>query len=508
MRITLVLFLVGCGSSGVRHGSDGGSGKDGFEINFDIGGVMVCSPSDPPTCADGMTVQTCRFDGSGYDYTPCTASCMNGACTCNPGDTMCNGQDVMKCDNTGVYQKVETCPQGSQCANGMCADPRCGDETMSTNPHALPVNAWPRFRHDNRNTGSTPTVVADNPKLKWKTHIGGTSMSAGAMAGGPVVNQQNFIFIVGGEMDGMNGAYHQLDPKGNILWTFNGQAGWGISTPAVRADGVSYFASETGELYAIDPMGKQAWQFGVPANADANPIVTHDGTLIYGDDDLKLYALDATGKVLWTSDPNNGPGQVDSGIAEGCDGTIYAGGDRWAALDSKTGNTLWTIPATGPVRAICSSPLVDVDGTVYGVDSAGLVFSADKTGKVLWMNNLGVMGAAGSLAKVGNEIVFVLNDGNLYALDATKGTVSWKKPIGNGTSGELLAGPVVDGKHRIYFGSNDGNLYSFDAAGNQLWKIPHSGVVVPNDNWAGNLAIGNDGTIYVPGNDGNLYAFQ
>src|SRR4029453_1414207 len=100
---------------------------------------------------------------------------LNGVCTCNPGDRMCVGQQVQQCDANGAWQVAQTCMNGMQCANGECGDAKCADEIMSTNPHALPTNAWPPFRHDNRNTGTTGTKVAAMPKLKWKTFIGGSS---------------------------------------------------------------------------------------------------------------------------------------------------------------------------------------------------------------------------------------------------------------------------------------------------------------------------------------------
>ncbi len=43
--------------------------------------------------------------------------------------------------------------------------------------------------------------------------------------------------------------------------------------------------------------------------------------------------------------------------------------------------------------------------------------------------------------------------------------------------------------------------------GQQLWKVPTSGKSF-KATWVGTMAIGNDGTLYVPGNDGYLYALQ
>jgi len=502
-----LLIWSGCGGTGGAVHPDGGGTGDGPQFNFDFAG-MVCSPSDPPQC-DGSAVKVCRMDGSGYDFSPCASGCMNGACSCNPGDVQCMGQDVQQCGMDGAWHTTQTCMNGTQCINGMCADARCADETMSTNPHALPTNAWPRFRHDNRNTGSTPATVAAMPKLKWKAGPYGTHSlngNLGGMASGVAVNQANVVFVGAGDGDGMNGALWGLDNTGKKLWVFAGNRGFGYTTPAVRADGTSYFSSADGNAYAVDPMGGLAWKFSFGFQDDSSPIVTSTGHVIYGSDTHELFAMDFNGALLWKSDPQTGPGEVDSALAETCDGKVIAGGSNgWTALDSNTGMTLWQVKA----NALMSSPMVTADGTVYGLDMSGIAIAIDSTGKVIWQQQVGPAGAGTSVAKVGNQLFMVTNDGNLKAIDSATGKLNWSKPVNNAAEIYKHGGPVVDGKQRLYVSSNDGNLYAFDTAGNQAWKLAVSGVAAPAmSNSFGETAIGFDGTLYIPGNDGNLYAFQ
>ncbi len=501
-----IFLFAACGTT-PRAVPDGG-----FDLSvnypFDFAGA-VCSPNDPPVC-DGPAIKTCRIDGSGYDFTACQFGCVDGMCGCNPGDLSCDGANVLKCGMDGRYAVFMTCVGGAMCMNGTCDDKRCDDEINATNPHALPTVGWPRFRHDNRNTGYTLATVAQNPKLKWKVFVGGTSLNgAPGMASGPVVNQDSVVFIGAGEADGAGGSYYSFDDTGKKLWTFPAQRGYGLSTPAVRADGTSYFSTTNLQLYAVDPNGMKAWQFAVMAQADSDPIVTKDGVLIYSSDDGSLYAMDPVmGKPIWKSSPNTGPGEVDGGLAESCDGKIYAGGQNgWFQIDAKTGNTLWSVPATGNLHALLSSPLVTADGTMYGIDHGGQGVAVDVNGKILWQKQLGPPGTGSSLAKVGNTLYTVLGDGSLHALDAGNGAELWKQPVGNQVTTYLNAGPVVDGNHRIYFNSTDGFVYAFDANGNQLWRIPHSGQAHAQV-WWGTMAIGKDGTLYVPSNDGNLYAYQ
>ena len=70
-----------------------------------------------------------------------------------------------------------------------------------------------------------------------------------------------------------------------------------------------------------------------------------------------------------------------------------------------------------------------------------------------------------------------------------------------------IPGPIVDGKQRIYVNSSDGFVYAFDTTGKQLWRLPAAGQAATGCCF-GEMAIGNNGMLYVPGTDGSLYAYQ
>src|SRR5207247_2578010 len=117
----------------------------------------------------------------------------------------------------------------------------------------------------------------------------------------------------------------------------SGMRGLGLSTPAVRADETSYFASSSALLFAVDPAGKEVWRYQVGSVSDSDPIVTRDGILVYSSDDGSVYALGADGKLQWKSDPLTGPGEVDGGVGETCDGKLIIGGKNgWFKMDAAT----------------------------------------------------------------------------------------------------------------------------------------------------------------------------
>ena len=430
---------------------------------------------------------------------------------CQPGaPAVCDGNVVKQCDGNSVLQTRRVCPAGTICVEGVCDDLRCPEETTPpAELGALPVNAWPRYRHDNRNSGWTRIAVADSPKLKWKVFVGGAHTGK-ALAAGAVVNQDNRVFVGAGNQDGMGGSFYSYDAAGKLLYQFAAMRGWGLSTPAVRADGTAYFASQDSFLYAVKPDGTALWKYKTGANADGDPIVTREGILIYASDDKSLYALNPKGTLLWQSDAAAGPGEVDGALAQACDGRVLAGGiNGWYALDAVSGKTDWSVKAQGAISAADATPLLGADGTMYGVDYGGIGYAIDKGGQILWMRKLGADRVAPSLARVGETLFVVLRDGKLHALKTATGEELWARDVGNTNigSGELIAGPVVDGNLRLYFNSTDGYLYSFELDGTMRFRIAASGVDLVAS-WAGNISIGNDGTLYVPGNDGTLYAFQ
>ena len=510
----LSLLPVGACSSSPAAGFDGGTSDAGDDGSSGDGGPQMCTPGQTQ-CASMTTVQTCRADGSGWDQTPCLGStCVAGQCACTPGTTICQGASVLVCGNDNMYHMQSTCPAGTTCRDGLCDDMRCNEEVMQQGEFSLPTLGWPRERHDNRNSGWTHAVVADKPTLKWKVHIGGTMLDGamGGLASGPVVDQNDRVLIGGGDLDGMGGAFYALDATGKQSFVFDGPRGYGWPTPAVRSDGVSYYSTQDGSAYAVTPQGTQAWKFTFGFQNDCSPIVTKDGYIIYGSDGGSLFAMNPDGTLLWKSDPTAGPGEVDAALAESCTGVIYAGGrNGWLGLDAKTGSTMWTVPATGPVTALLSSPVVTYDGTMYGIDSGGTLYAIAAGGKLLWKKSVTTSGPATDVAHIADRLYVVLDDGNLHAFQASDGTEVWSKPVNNQPEGYKHPGPIVDGRQHLYFNSNDGFVYAFDTSGNQLWRLAASGVAAnppPPEGRYGTMAIDKDGQLYVPGNDGTLYAFK
>lgn len=128
------------------------------------------------------------------------------------------------------------------------------------------------------------------------------------------------------------------------------------------------------------------------------------------------------------------------------------------------GRDLWVFP-TG--KGIFSTPVVGADGTVY-VGSASRFF---------------------------------------YALDGETGALDWSFE-----TGEIIdSSALLDDRGLVYFGSGDGTFYALDAATGELaWSFdadePSGQALI---NWfEGNVAMGLDGTLYVPNDNFFVYALD
>lgn len=108
--------------------------------------AVACGPSGGPVpgetdaaaeaaCTDaearcrGAVYQVCR-GGTFIDQDICADACAPdlGCVDCWPGGTMCQGDQVHRCNQDGtIGESIETCEAGA-CASGSCTSPRCAEE--------------------------------------------------------------------------------------------------------------------------------------------------------------------------------------------------------------------------------------------------------------------------------------------------------------------------------------------------------------------------------------------
>lgn len=271
-----------------------------------------------------------------------------------------------------------------------------------------------------------------------------------------------------------------------VKWKF--ATGDRIVSSPVWSDGVLYFGSDDGNVYAVDAAtGLQTWKFTTGGPAPSSPAIA-DGRAYFASYDGKFYAVDARkGKLKWKfttggerrfeakglhgMQPKNqtipDPYDVFLSSPVVAQGAVYFGsGDgNLYALDAATGDLRWKFQ-TGDV--VHSSPAY-VDGTVYFGSWDSFFYAVDATtGKEKWRFHGGVdpdihnqVGFQSSPAVVDGVVYTGCRDSNVYALDAATGKEKWR--ANNQMSWVITSPAVVNGK--VLFATSDSSLFhAVDAA--------------------------------------------
>jgi eukaryotic-like serine/threonine-protein kinase len=309
-----------------------------------------------------------------------------------------------------------------------------------------------------------------------------------------------------------------------VRWKFHTD-GEVNSSPAV-VNGVIYFGSNDGNLYAVDEKtGQQKWKFAVRSRMPSSPAVAN-GMVYFSCYDGFFYAVTAaTGELAWRfrmlgerrfaathlhgfvpagetmPDPFDvylsSPLVWNGGVYFGSgDGNVYA-------LDAYTGSLKWKFQ-TGDV--VHTSPAIS-EGKVYIGSWDSYFYALDaETGKEIWRfkteedpeihNQVGIQSSA---VVSGGTVYFGCRDSNVYALEAATGRLKWS--FSNKGSWVISSPVVYEGK--IFFATSDtATLHVLDAGtgapiSEQRFKWPYFG----SPAIAGKL-------LYLGGQDGKLLAID
>lgn len=256
----------------------------------------------------------------------------------------------------------------------------------------------------------------------------------------------------------------QIDPDG--YWGFR-------SSPAVYKNTV-YVGSMTGRFYAVDGVtGKEKWHANLPDRVEFSSPAVDDTGVYVGCEDGHLYAFGHDGKELW---------KIPTGAKIECspiavNSRVYVGNKEGllVCVDSVQGRKVWEKKCDGPVFA---RPTVVGDAVYIGTEGfqGGTLYALNtENGKELFTpfkcgSIPGHEKAAGaiysSVLHARGRLYFGSMDGSLYCLDAKSGTRVWTREFEKGISGS----PAMAGKILV-IGVQDRNWYGINATdGSILWK--------------------------------------
>lgn len=354
--------------------------------------------------------------------------------------------------------------------------------TLSQIAYALYPTAtpWPMYRHDLTRSGYTTSTAPNNNNTVWTS--ASSSMPYPIVAEGMVIyNSYNTMIAVdettGVELwrsSGLTGTltgpvyadgivyfgsssgylYALNESTGVKLWEYQATTTGVISTAPAVANGKVYFgATETGPanyLYAIDASsGAYRWRYGGAALGAVYSIPAVDGTWIYfGADDNKVRALNDTGiapSLRWTY-TTNGRVRCTPAIGQGLIFfSAYYPEYSLFAVDKLTGQHVWkyTMSKYGE-----NSPAF-YDGIVYYTNyhnykvyalyanaTPGVNYTETDPAIRKWSTTVGYYPSSPVVA---DGKVFLGAYYTLYALDTSDGQILWTYTFPYGAGEPIVA---------------------------------------------------------------------
>jgi outer membrane protein assembly factor BamB len=359
------------------------------------------------------------------------------------------------------------------------------------------------------------------PQLIWSVELGQGDAKRRRLLTGPIV---------------AGGLIYAMDAGATLsAVTRSGQVAWRRSlVPAEQvpdsgpgggmaaADGVIYATTGFGEVFALDPRtGGTIWKRTLDAPVQAPPLVYGGRVIAVQRDDIAV-ALDArTGETLWTVQATGGTGLM-GGASPAADGPLviipFSSGELLGVL-GRNGTAVWGTAITGGRRALARNRINDVSGdpvivgsTVYASNQSGRSIRLDtETGERDWTIGEGSYGPA---SPVGNSVFLVSDEGALVRVVAETGEIVWSRQLpeffparnflwrkGKPWRAVPYYGPILAGG-RLWVASADGWLRAFSPVDASLL----ASVQLPGGAAAAPAVAG--GVMYVTTREGQLLAFQ
>lgn len=345
------------------------------------------------------------------------------------------------------------------------------------------IPQWGKFRHDMQNTGKANYFSSTNGTVKWTFPTGLWVDSSAA------IDSNGIIYFTS-----YDGNLYAVYPNGTKKWQFNIGA-WIFSSPAIDpSSNIIYFGSDNYRVYAIYPNGTEKWNHTIGNKVISSPAIDENGIVYAGNNNGAIYALYPNTTEKWHFDTGD---KIQSSAAIDQNGTIYFESmDGFVYALYPDGTLKWTFPV-----GCCgfASPAIDQTGIIYiGGYVDHKMHALYPNGTEKWNYTTGNIVASSAAIDSSGNIYFGNDDGILYAL-YPNGTEKWITITGQSA---IDSSPSLDQNNNIYVGSNNGNISCFDANGDLKWSYHIGGIT-----WS-SPAIGKDGTVYVGGDNNIFYAFQ
>lgn len=305
-----------------------------------------------------------------------------------------------------------------------------------------------------------PLLFTSNGSTLYAVDLAKGTLSWGFTADAPMrpaaIATQGVIYAIS-----ENGTIYALSTSGKPLW--HASIPGPVKVRPVIAGGLIYSGSDDHNVYALDTKdGSIKWKYKTGDMVEALPTVAN-GVVYIGSQDGNVYALGATdGKLIWKHGTG---GSIFSSVAVG-DNVIYVGSDdrNLRAIRIPDGSLKWRFK-TGD--KISSSPAFQGDTVYVGSQDGGVYAVQSDAPKMRW--RFRTNGAVYSSPVIDNDVIYVgSSDHNIYAI-GTDGKQRWNYKAGSAVNGRF----VVSGG--VVYASSD-QLYALDATkGSVVWQFAVTG---------------------------------
>lgn len=283
------------------------------------------------------------------------------------------------------------------------------------------------------------------------------------------------------------------DPAGRGVWGPDIQAPldtlWTIRTgmeffaaPALCGSTL-YFGGCDGTFRAVDAAdGSVLWSFDTSCGLNGEAAVSAT-TVFFSGQDGYAYALDrSTGALVWKT----GLGyHLFASVGILGDSMVVTGNSAGsiAALDSRTGDLVWSASPGGVVLGPAMADTVAVFTT-----EDGIVCAYGAGGAEIWKRDFPAQASAPSIS--GGSVYVGFADGVVRRMDLSSGSVVWETDLTSRSVRTVVSRPVVVGG-RVFAGTCDGRVVCLSSdGGGLLWE---TGL----ENWVQVPPAVGDGNVYV-----------
>ncbi|MEZ5465916.1 MAG: outer membrane protein assembly factor BamB [Lysobacteraceae bacterium] len=335
---------------------------------------------------------------------------------------------------------------------------------------SLTLVACNKERNARRSNIIPPTELTDivakrSVSRLWTRGIGEGEVRLGLRQGPAAADGMVFVADVESGVRALNAE------TGGVQWTAD--AGAGVSSSPGVGEGLVVVGTLEGHAVAFEASsGAQRWSANVGAEVLSAPAVSRGIVVVRGNDG-RVHGLDAnTGERLWLYDRTSptltlrgsSPVIADAGM-------VFAGFDdgHLVALRLSDGGLVWDQAiAVGEGRTDLDR-MVDIDGhlastgsEIYAATFQGQIAAVtSESGRPLWGRP---QSSYTGLALVGDEVITVDSEGNVWGLDRRSGTSLWKQ---DKLAHRWLSGPALQG-NAVLVGDLEGYVHWIDVDSGEL----------------------------------------